>query len=300
MNFKDLMTKLSSLEEANVPQDSTASPLSHVDNDITIEDNVEECGMPGMDSMPHGMMGAPKQSDSVTMNVSMNGSGAGGIRDIIDILRNIDGGEAEDEMPVAITVDEPDMDHDHDHEHLMGDMGEEYENEPNEMYADAEFSTHDGNDLNKSKTMYKHSYRQGDNPMAAESLKARLAQRYQEIKEADDEEGTPHSHQAKATLKHLKKASYGDKADAANIKPGTKGFKDRYDMLSRAEKEGNLKDSYNPNSVAAQHARDLEKSRVDDLKKKAEAGDEKAKAALKRHEDKKAAMRADFDARMER
>jgi hypothetical protein len=64
--------------------------------------------------------------------------------------------------------------------------------------------------------------------------------------EADDEEDTPHSHQAKATLKHLKKAGYGDKADAANIKPGTKGFKDRYDMLSRAEKEGNLKDSYNP------------------------------------------------------
>jgi len=246
MNFKDLMTKLSSLEEANVPQDSTTSPLSHVDNDITIEDNVEECGMPGMDSMPHGMMGAPKQSDSVTMNVSMNGSGAGGIRDIIDILRNIDGGEAEDEMPVAITVDEPDMDH--DHEHLMGDMGEEYENEPNEMYADAEFSTHDGNDLNKSKTMYKHSYRQGDNPMAAESLKARLAQRYQEIKEADNK----------------------------------------------------YNEAYNPNSVAAQHARDLEKSRVDDLKKKAEAGDEKAKAALKRHEDKKAGMRADFDARMER
>jgi hypothetical protein len=130
----------------------------------------------------------------------------------------------------------------------MGDMGEEYENEPNEMYADAEFSTHDGNDLNKSKTMYKHSYRQGDNPMAAESLKARLAQRYQEIKEADNK----------------------------------------------------YNEAYNPNSVAAQHARDLEKSRVDDLKKKAEAGDEKAKAALKRHEDKKAAMRADFDARMER
>ena len=61
-----------------------------------------------------------------------------------------------------------------------------------------------------------------------------------------------------------------------------------------------FKEAYNPNSVAAQHARDLEKSRVDDLKKKAEAGDEKAKAALKRHEDKKAGMRADFDARMER
>jgi hypothetical protein len=71
--------------------------------------------------------------------------------------------------------------------------------------------------------------------------------------EADDEEGTPHSHQAKATLKHLKKAGYSDKADAANIKPGTKGFKDRYDMLKRAEAEGNLKEDgagpINPNAT---------------------------------------------------
>jgi hypothetical protein len=61
----------------------------------------------------------------------------------------------------------------------------------------------------------------------------------------DDEEG-PHSHQAKTTLKHLKKTSYGDKADAANIKPGSSGYRDRIALLKRAEKEGNLKDSYNP------------------------------------------------------
>ena len=56
----------------------------------------------------------------------------------------------------------------------------------------------------------------------------------------DDE--SPHSHQAKTTLKHLKHASYGDRADAANIEPGTKGFNSRYKVLQRAEKEGNLKD----------------------------------------------------------
>jgi hypothetical protein len=58
----------------------------------------------------------------------------------------------------------------------------------------------------------------------------------------DDDEGTPHSHQAKTTLKHLKHASYGDKADAANIKSGTKGYGDRIAMLQRAKDEGNLKD----------------------------------------------------------
>ena len=62
----------------------------------------------------------------------------------------------------------------------------------------------------------------------------------------DDDEG-PKSHQAKTTLKHLKKTSYGDKADAANIKPGTAGYRDRIAMLKRAEEEGNLKDeSYDP------------------------------------------------------
>lgn len=58
----------------------------------------------------------------------------------------------------------------------------------------------------------------------------------------DIDEGNPQSHQAKTTLKHLKKASYGDRADAANIKPGIAGYRDRIDMLQRAEKEGNLKD----------------------------------------------------------
>ena len=58
----------------------------------------------------------------------------------------------------------------------------------------------------------------------------------------DDLPGDPHSHQAKTTLKHLKNPSYGDKSDAANIKSGTAGYRDRIDMLKRAEKEGNLKD----------------------------------------------------------
>lgn len=57
-----------------------------------------------------------------------------------------------------------------------------------------------------------------------------------------DEEGNPKSHQAQTTLKHLKKASYSDRADAANIKPGIAGYRDRIAMLQRAEKEGNLKD----------------------------------------------------------
>lgn len=71
----------------------------------------------------------------------------------------------------------------------------------------------------------------------------------------EDDEANPKSHQAQTTLKHLKKASYGDRADAANIKPGIAGYRDRIDMLQRAEKEGNLKEE------------DVEEGVVDTLKK---------------------------------
>ena len=54
------------------------------------------------------------------------------------------------------------------------------------------------------------------------------------------------SHQAKTTMKHIKpgtlKQNYGDKLDAANIKPGIKGVADRIAMLDRAKKEGRLKE----------------------------------------------------------
>ena len=76
MNFYDLSAKLRAIDESTVA----------------------ECG----DMMPM-IAHAPQQSDSVTMNVSMNGSGAGGIKDLMDILRNI----------------EQAAEHDHDHDEPM-------------------------------------------------------------------------------------------------------------------------------------------------------------------------------------
>ena len=66
MNFNDLYKKIAT-----------------IDSTVIAESDMEECG--GM--MPPSM---PKQSDSVTMNVSMNGSGEGGIRDLMNILRNLE------------------------------------------------------------------------------------------------------------------------------------------------------------------------------------------------------------------
>jgi hypothetical protein len=117
-----------------------------------------------------------------------------------------------------------------------------------------------------------------------------LGEEYDEDKEQ--------KHAAKTTLKHIKNPTKDDKEDAEHIKPGS--YKDRHDMLSRAEKEGKLTDAYNPNSVAATHARDIKMHHRAELKKKAEAGDERAKALLKRAEENDKARRAEFDARMER
>jgi hypothetical protein len=187
MNFKDLMSRISEIEgSGNVPHDSTASPLSHVDSEI------EECGMPGMSGMPSGMMGMreepPKQSDSVTMNVSMNGSGAGGIRDLMSLLRNIEHGEEEMDMPAELPIvsiargmDDHGDDEHHDSEELLGGMGEEYANEPDEMYGDMSSAIQAGDDMHKPKTMHRRA-QPGDNPMAAESLKSKLQNLYTEVK----------------------------------------------------------------------------------------------------------------------
>ena len=153
---------------------------------------VEECG----DMMPMPMS-APKQSDSVTMNISMNGSGAGGIRDLMSILRDIEhGGEQGDSMPHPddLELDIKSMDHPHDEpahdEHgeedgivFGNDMEEEYANQPDEMYAPVDAMVNPpSNDLNKPKQMYKHSYHQGDNAMAMESLRSNLENLYKEVK----------------------------------------------------------------------------------------------------------------------
>jgi hypothetical protein len=70
--------------------------------------------------------------------------------------------------------------------------------------------------------------------------------------------------------------------------------------VKELEPEDLLTDAYNPNSVAANHARDIKAHHRAELKKKAEAGDERAKAMLKRAEENDEARRAEFNARMER
>jgi hypothetical protein len=141
-----------------------------------LEQDMDECGMGPM-SMPS----MNKQQDNVSMNVSMNGAGSGGIRDLMNILRNLDdvGGS-----------------HDHDHDDgldmklaqpsiLMKKepvLGDEYANSPDVQIGQGNFPIDQGNDLHKSKNSYSDKPYRGDNPMALEGLQSRLASMYNTIK----------------------------------------------------------------------------------------------------------------------
>jgi hypothetical protein len=116
-------------------------------------------------------MSAPKQTDSVTMNVSMNGSGSGGIKDLLDIIRNIQGGgEEQGSDPVLIGIGAE--------ESIDGEFGSATTT-PNPQEVAIPDS---GNDLHREKEEYP-AVNGGGNPMRVrESLIAKLSERYAEIK----------------------------------------------------------------------------------------------------------------------
>jgi len=84
MNFKELALKLQRINEGSIP----------------------ECGE-DMSSMLPGIMmhkdEPQKQADNVSMSININGQGAGGLRDLMDILRDIEDGESgeDDQMIVG-------------------------------------------------------------------------------------------------------------------------------------------------------------------------------------------------------
>ena len=151
----------------------------HDSNDQLLvgEENVEECGLPGMSNMPSGMMGTPKQQDNVTMNISMNGTGAGGIRDLMGILKNIENGGHEPEQ------------HAHDHDEIVVGMGEEQATggfdfattEPQPETQPTSAVLKKGPDLHGN--MGDHRPRQAGLPRAQmENLVSHLSTLYQEVK----------------------------------------------------------------------------------------------------------------------
>jgi hypothetical protein len=126
MNYKDLLTKLQAIEEGHTP------PIAPTHTDGPAEEEMMGISLP----MP-GMIGheeAPKQSDNVSMNVSLNGQGAGGVRDLMNILHNIEKGATGAEHD-DIVFGEPGEQHEkHPHigddemEETMGDNGQTFGN----------------------------------------------------------------------------------------------------------------------------------------------------------------------------
>jgi hypothetical protein len=167
MNFQDIYNKIKALDETqDLPSSSVATDQELYDTDV------EECGMPGMTNMPSGMMGSPKQQDNVTMNVSMNGSGAGGIRDLMSILKDLEGGQSRGDKDMIIGVGETGSD---------GGFGDATTS-PNQRTAPISAVVPTGNDIH-SKGAEAEKVNGGGNPFNVdESLVARLSTLYTEVK----------------------------------------------------------------------------------------------------------------------
>lgn len=151
MNFQDLYRKIQAIDEGTV----------------------EECGM---DPMP------PRegQQDSVNMNVTMSGSGQGGIRDLLAVLKDIETGPDTGSDADAVIIGGDDIDS------VQSELDDSYNNEPDEKVAGIDAVTPTGNDIH-SKGDEAEKVNGGGNPWRQtevnEGLVQRLAQHYQEVKD---------------------------------------------------------------------------------------------------------------------
>ena len=159
MNFTNLYKRIKSLDEA--------APSASICN--TCESQIAECG-------DKGPADVANTQDAVTMNVSMTGNGETGIRNLLNIIRTLEQGEASSDLAsvadVVFDTDEV--------------VGEEFAN----LAPDSSGPTEFGIDtvLNPPGTTPGTARNEppkvngGGNPLA-EALTAKLYARYREIKE---------------------------------------------------------------------------------------------------------------------
>lgn len=196
MNFQELLTRMKTLDTPlgesdkgdmdHDGKDEKDSEEWKQNRDAAIkkskdekvdEDLVDECG-PDIGSSSMG------QQDNVSMNVNMSGSGSGGIRDLINILKNIEGEHGSNDLGSMIDK----MDHPHDDEPEMGgdkkvviggnEPMDEYANEPSETMGELPTA---GTDIHRPHGNYAAT-QPGDNPMAVRAIKEHLDTLYSKIK----------------------------------------------------------------------------------------------------------------------
>jgi hypothetical protein len=233
MNYKDLMQKLAAIEEGKQINEM-GIPLPGI---IAQEIHPEQ----------------PKQQDSVTMNVSMNGSGSGGIKDLMDILRAIEHGEehhAEPEHGVEIHPDthgelgnaifgDPEMhdeplfgDSDEEMEETMGDDGKRFANSAHggsgTHVHGVDAVTPTGDDLNKG-TKGIPRYSPGNNTLKIrEGLVEKLGNLYNEVKARDTINENVHLDETGSTFKHI---LHTYKRDVMDFEQGGELSDSLYDAL---------------------------------------------------------------------
>jgi len=200
MNFQNLLNKIDALdkgtsvlkEQTNKNVVLTSNPdLNAIKQLSGLNENaVAECGM-----MPSPMQhGTP-----VSMNVSLNASGADNIRDLLDLISNKAGelgaGPVGGPIGAVLSVG---SDHDSDGPHSdshdepeleLDETGEDGNfqsatTEPDEQVAPLSAVTPKGNDLSSKGGNEVEKVNGGGNPYAVttESLKAQLSNLYQEVR----------------------------------------------------------------------------------------------------------------------
>ena len=185
MNLKELIAKMTAIETGLT---ESAFP-NGIPPGSSNDGGMEECG-----DAPMITHTTPSQPDNVTVNVSMNGQGKGGIRDLMDILRNLD----------------KEVDHDHE-EPIMGnivakmkaahegpevemgeELGDDSETYANSAHGDAGSHVHGidavtatGNDLASKGKASPLATAPGTNPLRGpiqEGLVDKLQSHYEEVK----------------------------------------------------------------------------------------------------------------------
>ena len=165
MNFSDIYKKIRSIDEGSQMAPPSAPEMP-----------IEECGMEAV--MPHS---TPAQPDNVDMNVTLHGSGPGGIRDLMSILRDLEGKDSNG----GISVDP----HADDLEVMVGSMEEEYGNSAPDSSGTQTASIQDVTNVGTTTNGGDHTRnRQAGLPQAnahsmQEAVKSRLQQQYDAIKQ---------------------------------------------------------------------------------------------------------------------
>ena len=165
MNFSDIYKKIRSIDEGSQMAPPSAPEMP-----------IEECGMEAV--MPHS---TPAQPDNVDMNVTLHGSGPGGIRDLMSILRDLEGKDSNGDISVDPHAD--------DLEIMVGDMEEEYGNSAPDSSGTQTASIQDVTNVGTTTNGGDHTRnRQAGLPQAnahsmQEAVKSRLQQQYDAIKQ---------------------------------------------------------------------------------------------------------------------